>query len=345
MKHKTIVDPTLAIKDWTVTETFRNQVTIERLNIILDGISATHATYGDVVGSAAYLQMQPTNESWFELLERITIVEAIGSGLERFRLRDPKSGQAKGFLARTLIFPETHMEAKGLYQFAKSNGVALDMTWERACQKAAFELLESHLVLNSWLGVTRPVDVPAPSAPSVTKLSRIYDVRWISFGQQNADCFASPVHACGVFLFPKDNQMHPLAFGLGAELRLEEALLKAEREAIQRLGSLWGKEIPRQVSELTPSPLCHQEYYLCPENHPVILDWLDGLFAKSAEALPPSETATLAFADLSMGQPRQFQVAKAYSNAVIPLIFGTWPERGFSRLDRRRQLHPIASGC
>lgn len=329
------VDPFRAVGDWTIETPFRDKVTLEGIEIFLCGMQAKHRQLGEIVGSAANLGSFPQNRAWYELMERISILES--SRRDRFALRAPANGQLVGEIARSEVFPDSSSPE---YKFARSNGVALHTTWEEACRRACFEMVERHRVLASWAGLIQPaVSRNNVQGSPLNRLWNLFDIVRIDFGSQGVSCFDGQVWVSGVALLPKSDKA-PLIVAFGAALSAQESMAKAENETLQRLGFLWGEEIPEAEPEFQPTNLYHQEYYLFRGARPKLEAWLNGDFVRrNAPALP--KALDVAFADLSIPS-LELQVAKAVSHDAIPLVFGRWREREFQHVPEERLVHPIA---
>lgn len=342
MQHKIVVDPKKQLNGWTVSEAVREKLSIMGVDIFVSGMQATHPVMGEIVGAAGNAGSHPDNRAWFELLERITILETIHRAPKSLVLRHPETVAEMGLIPFKTLFPDQGGSSTFPYQFAKSNGVALSRDWRDACRRAAFELLERHLVLLSWAGKLKPRFLTASFSQSVlNSFSENYEIKRVSFGSQRTDLFAEPIHSCGSFLIPKKNNV-PFIFGLGADISEDIALTKAESETVQRLGFLWGEEIPKETPPYSPTAMYHQEYYLHPEALNLITSWLEGRHLKKADLYDTSRVLKLSFADLNSPSSGVFQVARAYSPDTIPLVFGRWKENIFKDLDDKLLIHPVA---
>lgn len=325
-----------------MSKPFEQLVNIGELDIYLSGVVANHSFFGEVVGSSANFGYYPLEEAWYELVERVSVLEAMNRS--DFILRSSANFRQTGIVEQRVVFPPPGVvEQDGVqvtaFQYAKSNGVALYSSWSEACRRASLELVERHLVLASWVGGTITHTFPAEST-RLWSLTRFYDVTGIAFGSQAIAGSERPVIVSGYMLLPKSNSS-PLVFGFGAGFTREESLAKAERETIQRLGFLWGEEIPSSDPEFQASHLYHQDYYLQPERRKVLEGWIAGKHhQKNSFAMPA--VLSIEYADLSSpGRPELF-VAKAMAREAIPLVFGKWREREFSHVPDEHLIHPIA---
>ena len=327
--------------DWEFAPAFQEKATVEGHPIYLSGMQATHPQHGEVVGSSASLVAFPDSSASYELIERITIVESLSK--PALVLRHETSEAVIGEAKTALVFPQSSsME----YRFAKSNGVALYSTWQEACRRAAMELVERHLILASWLGITKPLLMQRVRKTALHRLKNLYTVEHYDFGCQKTSSFPGTIYVTGVILKARDkggseNNYAPLILGCGAGQSQAESLLKAEAETWQRLGFLWGEEIPNEDPEFAAHQLYHQEFYLYPKNHYRIDAWLRGDYFDAKKTILPRVLETR-FADLSIEGAADLRVAKALADEAIPLVFGFYRGGLFADLEENRLIHPIA---
>ncbi len=327
-----------SITNWKIEEAVQNKIVIEGLEVSFCGIQAMNEAFGPVVGSATETHGDPWDRAWYELRERIAIVEAINARPQQFMLRD-KNFKTIGMAPYQHVFPTPPAGKEKEWQPAKSNGVAIEQSWEKACSKAVWELAERHLILESWLGRRKPQRLPTKTLKDANKLDSIYDIWCVSFGAVSTSHFDESIHSCGVFLFPK-NANAPMVFGFGGALNEQQALLKAESEAIQRLSFLWGEEIPTQSPDFAPNAMFHQEYFLQPAKILLLKKWLNGQFFDAKKK--KTDTLTVQLADLSSYTSDNLFLARAVSSDALPLIFGHYKEKDFGELEDERVIHPIA---
>jgi hypothetical protein len=155
--------------------------------------------------------------------------------------------------------------------------------------------------------------IPSAWSESYEFEVRLFETAWDSSG----------IRVAGVFGFPKSSNA-PLVYGFAARHSLVAAMCAARDECIQRLGFLWGEEIPTTTPSPSPDPDFHQEYYLCPENHAALAEWLHrGHGVAPRRPIELRGRQPRKFADLT---PRwlgkQFIVVKALPDGEIPLAFG-----------------------
>jgi hypothetical protein len=212
--------------------------------------------------------------------------------------------------------------------------VAAGPDWEHACGAAELELIERDRVLAAWYGETRPV--PLPEEDGDAGRGPLSPVAFQAYEFPSARDAGTPPVA-GVFAFPATSAA-PLAYGFGAGATIGAALRRAWSELHQRLGFLWGEEIPCQVPPPAPSVDFHQETYLCPASHDRLRAWLAGEHTRFGPCLarpaqPVGRTAGRRYVDLTPpGGLAGLHIVKALPDAEIPLVFGhglrAWPSLG-----------------
>ena len=74
-------DLILPCENWEVSDSFVGEVDILGRKISLSGIEATSNEGIAVVGSAASISKSPFDRSFYELIERITIIEGLKKGI------------------------------------------------------------------------------------------------------------------------------------------------------------------------------------------------------------------------------------------------------------------------
>lgn len=218
------------------------------------------------------------------------------------------------------------------WALSRSSGVALYSDTEGAEARARLELLERHYVLKHWFLALAPQRLPW-AAPVI----RGYRLE--------AFVFHDSPFVVGVFAFPL-SPTNPFVYGFASHGGKAEAHEKAYLETLQRLGFLYDEPIPQEPPDFEPSALYHQEFYLCPENRKVVIDWLAGELCATGSHLVIREynedQAVIEYLDIT---PDYFGeravVVKATSPAHIPLVFGRSPQWD-SLLPKQLQIHPIA---
>ncbi|RZA25318.1 MAG: hypothetical protein EOP10_07235 [Proteobacteria bacterium] len=341
---KQTVDRLKSVGEWTLEPEFSDKVVIENLSIYLSGIEATHPKFGSVTGSAAELSPYPSDRAWFELVEHITLVESFISDQKAYALLNADGSKTGRILGKEWVFPTS---ASPEFQFSKSNGAALHRSWEEACKQATLELVQRHLILSSWVGLLRPLVTMEGAAHSpLNSIRQLYEVKRVHFGAQRVASMTTPIFVSGIALLPR-SETAPLILGFGSGESGWDSLRKAEEDALQRLGFLWGEEIPSELPAFSPTNLYHQDYYLMPEQRDKIEGWLSGAFFKNPRSEKESETTLcrtldIHFVDLTLFEELELKVARAFCPQAIPLVFGKWRVREFTDLPDALLLHPIA---
>jgi hypothetical protein len=324
----------------TLQETFLERVNVGKLELCMVGLIAATPGATTVTGAAAEESAFPIDRAFFELLERLSIFLARGSATPLV-VRD-RSGKQIGTHTTQQVFPAD--EQPDVQRASLSNGVALHGSWQRACDAALAELIERDRVLRSFAGEYAPVLIPGAEPQLADALRDLYEISAYSFGpkRKKLEHIAS-----GLFLFPMRDSA-PLVYGFGADDTAVSALRSAKREALQRLAFLWGEALPAQAPVPQPTPDYHQEYYLYPEHHAILRDWLAGrrLLAKPKRARTKGRPETnkvfdrtSSFVDLTIsGIGSSLVVAKAIAPEASVLRFGLTGE------EQRASAppHPIA---
>jgi hypothetical protein len=191
-------------------------------------------------------------------------------------------------------------------------------------------------LLRSWYGHFRPVSLQPPRLP-LTDLAHLYELLAFSFSAMH-----DSVAVAGVFGFPRVADA-PLVFGFSANERIDAALEAAGRECCQRLGFLWGEEIPVDPPEPQPTAEYHQEVYLCPKNHHRIRAWLRGEHEQWKVDVLPYQPSEPRFVDLTPTQlSGRVRVAKALANSELEVVFGADDPKMPEGLPPEGRIHPIA---
>lgn len=314
---------------WSAPVALVETVQVGDIGVRIAGIRVEDEAGQVAMGSAADLEQSPLERAYFELLERIGIVE---SSAEKGAPLKDSAGTEVG-RARA---PDVSSDPDR-WRYSKSNGVAAGSSWEMACRRAEWELIERDRVLRSWYGQGRP---------ERTTLSSRVPEAWSEFYSFEAYVFgaaaSSEVVVSGVFGFPK-RKAAPLLYGFGARATSSDAVAAATSECIQRLGFLWGEEIPEREPEFAPTPDYHQEFYLWPATHVRLRRWLDGAHQKrhGARSLagPRSDRHFADITPTALGS--SFFVAKALPRDELPLVFGDGhPSLG--NLAFSLGIHPIS---
>lgn len=315
---------------WTAPEVFEDILALETLQVRRAGVAATSPSGVEMTGSAAVVlpsSHDPVDRAWFELFERVAIVEAMDAGgSHRVRAR---TGEVVSILPVAEVFPESGSVE---WCFAKSSGVAIHASWRQACDAALSELIERDRVLRSWYGETTPrslghlrEDLPTTHVWSA----------WSFPAPEPSD-----IEVVGVVGLPSD-PTHPTAMGFAARSSVRAALAHAQAEALQVLSFLWGEAIADPPESTPPSAFGHLEHFQVPRRRVILEDWLTGQHSRYAPEIQTQSVGRVTFVDLTPSwMERGLRVAKAISPDVHPLAFGRSPFT--AHLPERCRIHPIS---
>jgi len=308
---------------WSVPEVFTESVRIGGLTLHLVGLTSKNEEGFVIQTSAADLKELPWNRAYYELLERISIIEAESkstfqdTAFASFLI----NGEDGGVLVGNRVFPEDYLPYRKL---SKSNGVACHTNARKARMSAWLELVERDSILQSWDGYLKPRQYEGGDSEIADRLKDIYRIAHFLFSDANSSEGELIPVVAGSFLFPLLPE-NPLVFGFGSETSPALAVNKATGECLQRLGFLYGEAPVREIPIFSPTPSYHQDVFLHPEALPEIQSWLaGGRQQKTTYARPPTENSqVITYADLT---PNRFRgkifVFRAISEFLRPLSFG-----------------------
>ncbi len=319
---------------WCKPEVFHEIVDIGRTSIALVGLVAHHKRGGSALGSAAgNMEAPPFARAYYELVERACILEAQARGSACYRLHD-----AAGVAGRELRHDEVFPVADGSrgWQYSVSNGVAAGRGWRDACRRARWELVERDAVLRGWFGEGRLRTVALPDDFDVAGFAGVYSFKAYELAGQGRN----PGRVAAVFGFPECDE-YPFAYGFGARSRLVEAVAAASQECVQRLGFLWGEEIPTRSPDPEPRPHFHQEYYLCPGNQDAIARWIEGSSPHATIECGGADDTH--YVDLTPPELKgEVFVSKALQENAMALTFGVGHPNLVGPVPRELLIHPVA---
>jgi YcaO cyclodehydratase, ATP-ad Mg2+-binding len=331
---------------WSAPEFVEDIFIADGIELYRAGISSIAPNGEELTGAAVEAETSPLDRAYFELLERVSTIEALTSGSASYDLLD-LDGDVIGERAAGDIFPESNEPAR--WRYARSNGIALHVDWRRASLRAFWEMSERTRVLHSWYGATRPVRLDFRKDSTPLRRSESYEWRAYLFPASNATAFSCDVEVVGVYGLPRRAAV-PLVLGYGAHPERDDALNAGLREAMQLLGFLWGEPTCERLPQPAPTPLHHLEHYQWPGHRDVLQAWLDdgherfwqGPLLRAAGARErTSRSPGVAFVDLTPSWLRGgLRVAKAVCDDALPLVFGETPFA--SHLPPPLRVHPIA---
>lgn len=325
---------------WSVPESCEDVIVADGLSIRRAGIASIAPDGEEITGSAASLdgaragEVSPASRSWFELLERASVVEAMRAPAATYELRTA-SGAFVRACARRDLFPES--DDPSTWRYARSNGVAIHGDWRRACERALWELAERDRVLASWYGEVRPLRIDG--APFGLGATSVYDWSAWLFPEEGAGSFSRGIAVVGVFGFPTRPDA-PLAIGFAARPDRRAALDDATREAVQLLGFLWGEPVAEATARTEPTAMGHLDFHQAHAQRSLLRSWLAGEHVIRNRTIGRVAAAEVLFADLTPPWLGGMRVAKAICADARPLIFGDAPLGASLPVERR--IHPIS---
>jgi hypothetical protein len=319
---------------WGEPILFADTAVIAGFSLNMCGLVARDGASNEVSGSAAEHTNVPLSRAYFELIERVSVIEAMSDSNHDFAVLDAEHRPLRS-AERSTVFPKSADESERRY--ARSNGVAVARTWPAACKAAALELIERDRILRSWYGVSVPRPIAVENRGE--NFGKAYAVETYSFDDPVG---VGDAIVCGVFAFPK-NRTDPLAFGYGAACESAAAVGKARQECLQRLAFLWGESLPTQPPPFAPTALYHQEYFLQPAMTDTIRDWLRGAHLGSVLTGGSRMEFPNAFVDLTPSRlAGALFVARALPTSELDLVFGRGHPAIRGTLPTSLEVHPIA---
>jgi len=320
---------------WEIVEVIDDELDVDGCRLRRAAFSARGPGGVEATGSAADTSASPRERAGFELVERASILDAMGAGRLSWELRTASGRLAGAASGDTLFAPGDENEG---WRFARSNGVALGHGWADGCERAVLELAERDRLLRSWRGEVLPRRVAIPRG--WTPRPRSYDFTAHAFASEGL--WSAGIEVSAVIGWPRVTGA-PLLRGFGAARSSSEALERAFRETLQGLSFLWGEEIPAAPPAPSASPLFHLDWYLRPDAHQVLRAWLSGeharSFTRSCRAAPASPVV---FLDVtSPAAPEGLTVVKAICDDALPLTFGRGPAALWGHLPAAASVHPF----
>lgn len=325
----------LIARNWSISDSFSDQVKIdESSKIYLYGFVAQHEDFGEAYGSSGSLEDDNGIGAWFELIERISLVEKIKADSSTTYSSYLFDGNpSKSYLQKEL-FPKSPSKD---FEFAKSNGVATHTDIIEARSRTAFELIERERIIKSWYLKAPPKCLDISNEFSKGFVDRFQFIEG-DFGSSDVDGLGS-IYTSGVFLFPKKKENIAI-YGFGAGLSNSDAKAKAAREAIQRLGFLWEEEPLDSAPSFSPSPSYHQEYFLQKNQEKYLKEWISLEHNKPIN-LPKASKIVIDYVDLTLENFIDSYTVRAYCSDLMPLVFGKWYHNKFEVSDSKL-IHPVA---
>ncbi|HWA71172.1 MAG TPA: YcaO-like family protein [Polyangiaceae bacterium] len=322
---------------WQLTAPLFDAASVPGLRLNLVGLLARAEDGREALGSAGALGELPIARAYFELFERIAVLEALARPRERYAAW--RADGERESLTFAEVFPEAPAGAD--FQYSRSNGVAAGPSFQQACEAAAAELVERDRLLRAWYGQVLPVRCSLPDDLALTALEPWYEFEAYSFPFRVQR--AGELSVAAIFGFPKRAEA-PLVFGTAAGTSLKRAFDGALRECLQRWGFLWGERIPSAAPSFSPTADYHQEFFLWPAMHATVRDFLSGAHSGLDRlcALAECGAAPLRFVDLSPATGARVARAVPGPGAELPLTFGRGHPSARAALPESLRVHLIA---
>jgi len=146
--------------EWSVPESFHEVLSELGSPVHLVGLSIRHQDGRIVTASAAQINTPPVDRAFFELVERVSVLEILTKmkrDKHRLHIRTAAGAMLREVIAES-VFPEDTTPEKSRY--SKSNGVATFSDFSGACDRASLELIERDRLLRSWFGGPIPQRPP-----------------------------------------------------------------------------------------------------------------------------------------------------------------------------------------
>jgi hypothetical protein len=323
---------------WWLTDALLDTAHIADLELQIAGLVATRDDGIQAWGSAAERGEVPAARAFFELYERLSILDALEDDATVRRPLDARGAPLQSW--RPWSPPK--VPAGAPYAYARSNGVACGRSWSRACEAAEAELVERDRVLRAWYGLTRPEAITLPDDLALRALGETYTFVAHAF-PPDVRGPRSPLEVTSLCGFPR-TPAAPLVLGFGAAATRTAASERALRECLQRLAFLWGESIPTSEPEFATTADYHQEFFLWPASHEPLARFLAGGHVREAARLvsPTACGAGLGFVDVQPRRPSGLAVARAIGDDALPLVFGRGHPSAVGELPESLRVHPIA---
>ena len=301
--------------DWTIIEEINDTVKVGELEIFISGHCAQNKVTNQMaVGSQASATEARAEIAYYELLERISTIEYFAKSDDDF---------CAPWMQQYLS------ENTDEFQISKSNGISFHSDKDIAKRSATCELLERHVVLNSWYGDKAPRLLNCNPSASFEKIKSCYDCHYYEIPN---DC---ELFVVMITLTPLEKGK-PFIFGFGAHPSLAQAIEKSENETIQRLGFLYHEEI-EENPQFSASPFYHQEIYLGKSGQQKIQTWINGDHVNPIFDFHPTFDSFQHIDITPEWLKDKYVVVKAVGENYVPLYFGKFLAETTNYL-----IHPIA---
>jgi ribosomal protein S12 methylthiotransferase accessory factor YcaO len=324
--------------EWTLIDSLHEERCIGDCTLIMRGYACQRNSDQTIVtGSWAGWEESSLDKARLELQERLALVQAMDQSSRIWPLFHVVSRKKTGFARGTQLFP-TSDDPRAM-QFARSNGVASGENFADAARRAAFEIVERHMVLASWYGASQPQACSMPLPSALQSLTTLYDIQHYDFGSFYVrDC--GSIFVRGTFLWPLQEEM-PIIYGFGAGSTEGEAGSKALGEAIQRLAFLDSWDAPPEEPNFSPTPDFHQDYFLHPSRKSRLRAWLQGEASHPSFSLDFCRSGIAQAIDLTVRGSGPGAVVRVMISGTLPLVFGRYQPLAWPELPADFLIHPI----
>lgn len=325
---------------WQLVDSLLETIDLKGCKIHSAGFAAQRLEDQQIVtGSSVSWNSHPQSIAFYELLERIAILNAMGRpDSEVWPIIDGKNHEKCGVLKGVDLFPRS--PEPDLWQYSRSNGVAMGPSLAEAFHSALCEAVERHLVLASWYGFGAPIPRKCLLPPQLLALANHYRTEQYSFGELAYFNMGISITAAMTVLWPHDTHL-PAIYGFGAASSMEDAQLKSCKEAVQRLAFLYDAE-PTQELNFAPVAEFHQDFFLQQEQQPTLRQWLNGSFQREPLLSRQPHAESVSYVEIADYSDRACYLVKVLDPGLLPLCFGKHRPSCVQQLTTLRMIHPIA---
>lgn len=321
-------------KNWATPEVFTEEFTLENFSTEVVGLASENDSGQSVVGSSMGSDGKVIDIAYYELIERISIMEVLNERPHKFNIVNSDLLQTAEYIDFDVAYPANEEID---YKFSLSNGTSFHTDKSLACENAKYELFERDLILRSWFGHYTPQEIVLADYNVVNPCPKSFEMKAYSIEYAEGPF---EIYACFFCFYPQDNS-RPIVYGSGASYNKLLALQKAQDEAFQRLPFLWDEEISQKSPAFSPTPDYHQEFYIRQSNKKLLASWLSGRH-KGRSTLHHKVSPEVYYIDITPSYLKdKAYVIKALSSHTLPLIFGKNYSHIIGKVPRELEIHPV----
>lgn len=177
-------------ESWSTPEVVEDVIVADDVAIHRAGLSTVGPDGEEMCGSAADPQGPALSRAWFELVERISALEALRDRRLSYEIVG-EDGERVESWSSSDVFPES--ESPDRWRYARSNGIAIHVGWKAACRRALWELAERDRVVRAWHGEIAPELLPVDLAASALARAKSYEWCAYTFPERDAASFSTGV--------------------------------------------------------------------------------------------------------------------------------------------------------